>query len=358
MKRGLVLVLVLGVCLNLPSIGHAETPVAEISGGVWTFTAERSLGYEAVSPFAEQLSATRDRIWTPSMQGQTIKDCEVGGSCAAGPITNIKGSDITIVTLKDGTKRAYFVEMTNGLKTIFTAPMNSDGVNRGASTSTQIGNTDPRAMAWGVPDSVVMPDGRVRLYWVANPDVFPGNTSCPEVVRSATSTDATGTTFVIDAGYRLQGGYVDTDVIQAVDGKWLMITSSGPDCEPQTLWLFTSPDGLTWTKFGERLGDRSVNRLDPSAIVLDSKTIRIYYGSSGLGRAHTGPHTITTATLTFGPAPAEATATPSPTSSASPTPAPTVIMSPKTVTITCVKGKVVKKIKGTKPKCPVGYKKK
>ena len=72
-------------------------------------------------------------------------------------------------------------------------------------------------------------------------------------------------------------------------------------------------------------------------------------------------------------------ATPTPTPSVSPitpTPAPTptpqqlnispsaspttskVIAAPKLITITCVKGKTIKKIKGVSPKCPAGYKKK
>lgn len=352
MRRATSFILLLVFTVAPSAVGNADTPIAETENGVWTLINEQSLGYEAVSPFAEQLTPIKDRIWTPSMQGQRINDCEVGATCVAGPTTNIMGSDVTIVTLKDGSKRAYFVEMINGLKNIFTAPMNSDGVNRGLSTNTGIANTDPKAMAWGVPDSVVMPDGRVRLYWVANPEVFPGNNSCPEVVKSATSSDASGTSFTIDSGYRLQGGYVDTDVIQAIDGKWLMITSSGPDCEPQTLWLFTSSDGLTWTKMGERLGDRSANRLDPSAIILDSKTIRVYYGRSALGKAHTGPHVITSATLTFGPKSIVTTPTPTPSA------VPTQVAVTKKVTISCVKGKTVKKISAVNPKCPAGYKKK
>lgn len=47
--------------------------------------------------------------------------------------------------------------------------------------------------------------------------------------------------------------------------------------------------------------------------------------------------------------------------SASPTPTPSTTISTqpviKRITITCVKGKLVKKVTGTKPKCPVGYKK-
>ena len=44
--------------------------------------------------------------------------------------------------------------------------------------------------------------------------------------------------------------------------------------------------------------------------------------------------------------------TPSPTQSAAP------IAAPKTLTITCIKGKITKKVSGAKPICPTGYKKK
>jgi hypothetical protein len=39
-------------------------------------------------------------------------------------------------------------------------------------------------------------------------------------------------------------------------------------------------------------------------------------------------------------------------------PVATVTLPKKSVTITCVKGKTTKKVSGTSPKCPAGYKKK
>jgi hypothetical protein len=44
-----------------------------------------------------------------------------------------------------------------------------------------------------------------------------------------------------------------------------------------------------------------------------------------------------------------------------PTPTPSAVAKPvakKSVTISCVKGKTTKKVSGTSPKCPTGYKKK
>ena len=47
-----------------------------------------------------------------------------------------------------------------------------------------------------------------------------------------------------------------------------------------------------------------------------------------------------------------------PTPTVQPTPAPVTKTEVKKITITCTKGKVIKKVSGTAPKCPVGYKKK
>jgi hypothetical protein len=61
------------------------------------------------------------------------------------------------------------------------------------------------------------------------------------------------------------------------------------------------------------------------------------------------------------------TPTPTPTPTPEPTPTPTVVVTPtptpkptvaKKTTITCVKGKLVKKVSAIKPACPAGYKKK
>lgn len=350
MKSKLGIFLITWSLLSLSPTNAAE-PLAQTSGGVWTISGERSLSIEGVSPFVESLSSTQDRLWVGSSKGRLIYDCTISASCVPGPDSNMFGSDITIVTLKDGSRRAYYIELVNGTKTIFTASLKSNGLDKDFSAvNTGIVNPDPNSQAWGVPDSVVLPDGRVRLYWVDMPNPKPVNNLCAEVIKSATSTDSTGTTFVADAGLRLEGGYVDTDVIQARDGNWLMITSTGPGCEPQRLWTFTSSDGLSW-KRETLVASGGINRLDPTSLILDSKTIRLYYSTSPLGAALSGPFTLATALITFGPAPV---VTPEPTPTPSVTPRPAT----KTVTITCVKGKTVKKVSGTNPKCPAGFKKK
>jgi hypothetical protein len=87
----------------------------------------------------------------------------------------------------------------------------------------------------------------------------------------------------------------------------------------------------------------------------------------------TTPTTPTTTTATPSPTPTTITATPSPaptTTASTPSPTPTVkatasaaakpkaSVKPKLKTITCVKGKITKKVTSAKPKCPAGYKKK
>jgi hypothetical protein len=51
------------------------------------------------------------------------------------------------------------------------------------------------------------------------------------------------------------------------------------------------------------------------------------------------------------------TPAPTPTASATPSASAKPVL-PKKISITCTKGKTVKKVTAIKPKCPVGYKKK
>jgi hypothetical protein len=64
-------------------------------------------------------------------------------------------------------------------------------------------------MAWGVPDAVLLPDGRVRLYWVAESSGMRG-----EKIVSATSDTTDGTNFTQDSGYRLEilGLFINSNV--------------------------------------------------------------------------------------------------------------------------------------------------
>lgn len=304
----------------------------------FTLQGDKDTGLLGVSPFAMNVSGTTDRVFYSgglNAGGWSLSLCSPAGNCTGTPLPFGFGTDYTQVTLADGSMRAYFIQPSAGSKSIATASVtyNTAGVPQLGST-TNLGITSPpEQRAWGVPDSVVLPDGRVRLYWVSLPTEPVAVTSGPsnvqlkclakaigkkrvavisnganltakdkkalkkckiptsllagasisrsgEVIVSATSTDASGTQFTPDAGYRFTGGYVDSDIIQAIDGNWIALVSTGPGTPPQRLYSATSTDGLTWSVDEQSLTSNSVNSLDPTAVSTGSNSWRVYYSVS------------------------------------------------------------------------------
>ena len=179
--------------------------------------------------------------------------------------------DLTIITTTEGRRRAYYIEIdpNSGNHEIFTALISEDGLTLSQPTTTGI--SDNGDTAWGVPDSVVLPDGRIRLYWVSSD--WAAKTLANEVILSATSTTAKGTNFVIDEGYRTEGGYVDFEVLKADDNNWLAIMSSSPVTipdEPQGIYIGVSNDGLIWEINSNNLAPTEKSYLDPTGVLLSS----------------------------------------------------------------------------------------
>ena len=356
---------------------------AELTGGTWTLTTESvTLNLRGVSPYVEKTAAGLDRIWFASPDALPdpvmVVDCNESGSCARQTLASRFGSDATFVTLKDGTRKVFFVEQAPSGKKIRFATVTGNTLAHGSVSDLNVaGSSVPQnERAWGVPDSVVLPDGRVRVYWVLA-DQATAKPGLPESVVSATSTDATATTFVRDPGARLTGGYVDTDILRAVDGDWVMMVSTGPGAGTQYLYMATSKDGLSWDVLPNPISTNSESALDPTGYETGTNTWRIYYASAAPGKRTDENYILKRATLSWkasvatpSPTPTPvATATPTPTptptpsetASATPTPTPTVVATvkpaAKKTTITCVKGKKTKKVTAIKPKCPKGYKK-
>ena len=358
---------------------------AELTGGTWTLTTESvTLNLRGVSPYVEKTAAGLDRIWFASPDALPdpvmVVDCNESGSCARQTLASRFGSDATFVTLKDGTRKVFFVEQAPSGKKIRFATVTGNTLAHGSVSDLNVaGSSVPQnERAWGVPDSVVLPDGRVRVYWVLA-DQATAKPGLPESVVSATSTDATATTFVRDPGARLTGGYVDTDILRAVDGDWVMMVSTGPGAGTQYLYMATSKDGLSWDVLPNPISTNSESALDPTGYETGTNTWRIYYASAAPGKRTDENYILKRATLSWKasvatptPTPTQvATATPTPTptptpsetASATPTPTPTptvvatVKPAAKKTTITCVKGKKTKKVTAVKPKCPKGYKK-
>jgi hypothetical protein len=355
---------------------------ANQTGGTWTFTPENiNLNLRGVSPYVEKTASGLDRIWFASPDALPdpvmVVDCNEAGSCVRQTLASRFGSDATFVTLKDGTRKVFFVEMGPGGKKIRFATVAGNTLAHGAVSDLNVaGSSVPQnERAWGVPDSVVLPDGRVRVYWVLA-DQATAKPGLPESVVSATSTDATASSFVRDPGKRLTGGYVDTDILRATDGDWLMMVSTGPGAGTQYLYMATSKDGLAWDVLPNAISSNSESALDPTGYETGTNTWRIYYASAAPGKRTDENYILKRATLTWKapvatptptptPTPvATATPTPTPTETPVPTPTPsatvvaTVKPAAKKTTITCVKGKTSKKVTAVNPKCPAGYKKK
>jgi len=183
-----------------------------------------------------------------------------------GKINNVK--DLTIVTLKDGTRRAYYIDQYE----IYTALISENGLILSDISSTGIANTNEnKKTAWGVPDAVVLPDGRVRLYWVNDDTGF--DTLADEFIVSATSTNSEGTSFSVDEDKRVENGYVDFEVLQAKDNDWIAIMSSSPETVPaksQGIYMGTSNDGLTWTINENNLAPTNLSYMDPTGILFSN----------------------------------------------------------------------------------------
>ena len=314
----------------------------------WGLTEDAvSLGLTGVSPHVER-TGNADRLWYPGgLAGTAVADCNDAGACTSVSITGRLGTDFTAITLPNGTRRAYFVEisMTPGAntKSVSSAPCLTAACT-GVGTSTVAAAelvVSQNEKAWGVPDAVVTPDGKVRLYVVESPTL---SSSCPEKVASYISSD--GISFTKEAGWRLEGGYVDTEVLRAKNGDWIMVMADGPGCgdRVQKLYMSTSNDGLTWAK-PQKISGSDLRRLDPTGYEVSANVFRVYYATAVAGVLGDVTYTIKRGTIAIKQSSAEVAITGGKKATTK-------------TTITCVKGKTTKKVTGVNPKCPSGFKKK
>jgi len=271
-NKGVIALIVFAGVFALSGTAHASSN--------WEFSEDSvNLGIDAVSPHVERTNGA-DRVWYPSIPSTAVVDCNEAGSCTSVPGVGRLGTDFTAVTLPNGSRRAYYVEMIqgSGQKTVVSAACaTSECLSVGGSTAIAADvAVSTNEKAWGVPDAVVTPDGKVRVYLVVTTSL---NSSCPEKVRSYISDD--GISFTQESGFRLEGGYVDTEILRAKAGDWLMMTSTGPGCGNgmQQLFITSSTDGLTWSK-PQVLTKDDKRRLDPTGYEVAPNVFRIYYSSA------------------------------------------------------------------------------
>ena len=224
-----------------------------------------------VSPHMEVVDSSTLRIFYSSLDvmGLAVDLCDYELNCIRQGVVN-RVQDLTLITTVDGVRRGYYVELNPNTKSkeIYTAIFSEDGLTYSESKS--LGFNDGGSMAWGVPDSVLLPDGRVRLYWVAESTGMRG-----EKIVSATSDSPKGIKFTKDPGYRLENGYVDFEVLRAEENNWEAVFSYSPEGLPripQSIFYGTSKDGLTWEFTGNAISPTNMSYLDPTGILLDNGT--------------------------------------------------------------------------------------
>lgn len=307
---------------------------APADAATWRLDGATPTGVTGVSPHVERTARGDLLFRSDGPTGTAVALCTDAGctpvafNSGGGPVT-----DLTIATLPNGSKRAYFVDLnpSTGTKGVSSAPcLDADCLSLGARTPINPAASVPiSTRAWGVPDAVVLPDGRVRVYMVESP--VEGR--CTEKIASYISPD--GVTFTKEPGWRLENGYVDTEVLRARDGGWVMILAD-IGCTPdrnQKLFVSESPDGLTWSA-PQALTGRDNGKLDPTGYEIAPDTFRVYYATGGGSVGQFGQ--VERATLTIGkPAFSSSTAAPA-------------------KKITCKKGKKIKTIVAAK--CPAGTK--
>ena len=340
--------------------------IPSASAADWTMTEDAGLhlkmGMNGVSPHVERLNGV-DRVWrSDGPTGTVVSDCDDQGICTSVTVRGSLGNDFTVVTFTNGTKRAYFKEMDGSFQQVYSAACSDAGCTTlGSRTPTTTDMRVPSSTkAWGVPDAVLLPDGRVRIYIVESP--VEGR--CTEKIASYITTD--GITFTKEPGWRFENGYVDTEILRAKSSDYVMVMAdiACTSTNRQMLFISTSKDGLSWTA-PELLTGAGVEGLDPTGYEVSPGLFRIYYSQGGPNQTYVvkrgtlkyTPTPVVTATPTPMPTP---TMTPTPTPTPSPTPTVIITVAPlaKKTSITCVKGKSVKKVTAINPKCPKGYKKK
>lgn len=240
--------------------GSAESSVEKSQLGNFS-----SLETEGVSPHLEVVDDDTLRIFYSSFAagGLVVAECTLNFECETTEVLQ-RMSDLTVVTTGTGDRRGYWVELNpeTGNKEIYTGIVSPDGT--ALSDPRSLGFSDAGQMGWGVPDAVTLPDGRVRLYWVVS-----GEGRAQERIVSATSTDTSGAAFTEDEGFRLTGGYVDFEVLDASEAGWVAVMSTSPENLPDTaqgIFIASSPDGLEWSTSGVSISPDNASYLDPTGI--------------------------------------------------------------------------------------------
>ena len=310
-----------------------------------------------------------------------------------GVTAGLPVADVSGVLLADGKLRAYVFAQNKGIE-IWDS---SDGIS-----FTRVGNAFGRDNGFGMPRVIKLTDGRYRMYNLS-----------PEGISCSISSD--GLNFTLEnvacigrTAFGISGNMSSPGIIKLSNGGYRAYFSTVPApgsmSGAQKSYSATSTDGLTWAPdAGVRIGTGSsidqsaehptaINHSDGSVTMFyfDGITHGLYYASSKDGLTFSNPTAFDLSSLSprfrtatgndpdifldkngdmilwageFSPSiggyilSVKLTQTSAGGSSTTAT-TPAKSTSNAKITISCVKGKTVKKVTGTKPKCPAGYKQK
>ena len=258
-----------------------------VAGTSWGLTPESGTRIaEGVSTEAV-VSGGVTHAWVNSSSGGMVAYQSTDGLTftALEDALSPRGADAAVVPLPKGGWRMYYTVQTPAGKVIDSA-VSGDMLNWAAEPGDRLSLGTSKAT--GVPEAVVLPDGQVRLYYVAS------DSARPERIDSAISSD--GLNFTVESGDRLTGGYVDPAVVQLANGSWLMVCSTSPSGK-QKLYAATSADGLAWTVQATPLLAPTANVLDPTLVPLGGNRFRVYYSVAAPGQALTGPYRVQSGVL-------------------------------------------------------------
>lgn len=233
-------------------------------------------------PFVHKLQDGRVRLYHCS--GDTISSSisqdglaftkEPGIRISSGTGSELVVCDPTIVDLPDGRVRMYYKgadSMNPGpgqsVHKIFSA-ISSDGLTF-QREGLRIDSETNGDNGWAsVPDAVMLPDGRVRLYYVTAGGMEHG-------IGSAISSD--GLNFTKEPGLRVPS-LVDPALVKIGD-KYVLFAASIDERFgglPKGIYYAQSSDGIT---FGEPVIVFQENNVyDPTVLKIDDNTIRVFYG--------------------------------------------------------------------------------
>lgn len=267
--RPLALLTTLSASLALAGCSGTPQAEADFAAG-WSIEDIAPTGIRGVSPELIDLDGGLT-LFVTSLDPQKVWDVSENDFTPSTK-TVPPGADFTVI--REGDQwRMYWADFVDTPKP--GQPMAPDATKRvvsatttdfvAYSTATPTGvEQEGPGRAWGVPDTVVGPDGRVHMYWV---DEVDGESM--EVLRHASSRD--GVTFTVTADPVMFGGYVDPYVLQAEEGDWLMLLSTTPHPSelPQKIHLARSADGVSWeVDPTPLLTEPDTNYLDPTAYPL------------------------------------------------------------------------------------------